>query len=845
MLRLAKFRETPIGVMLWLLIVVNSSIALVLAGAGLLVYQRYEQNREAVIDITTEAEVLAESSTAALSFEDSKAARATLAPLHVDPDVVQAILFDRKGEVFATYERAGIKPDELIRSRRPDGVYREKNLVLTFQPVQFSGERIGTIFLSQTSDVNGELLKYLAIMALVFFASLGLALLLSSGMQGAIATPVRQLSEVARRITIEKNYSFRALPHGSAEIGILMASFNEMLSQIEKHDLARIATGELLRESEERYALAARGSNDGLWDWKMTTREIYFSSRWKQMLGYAESEILPDPEEWFSRIHAADSERVQSEIAAHREGSTREFASEYRMRHRNGSYIWMLSRGAAVRDEQGVAMRMAGSQTDITEGKIVDPLTGLPNRLYFLDRLSDALQKASSDRAGFAVLFIDIDRFKLVNDTLGHSAGDELLVGIARRLRGAVRSAGMNSADIAQSVVARLGGDEFAFLLGGIEHMAEATAVASGIIESLNAPFSIEGRQVFGGVSIGVAPGNSGVTPEEVLRNADTAMYHAKAQGKGRWAVFDEKMRDRAKARLEIETELHDALELEQFVLFYQPQVSVESGRVTGYEALVRWQHPTRGLLAPSEFISIAEETGLIVPLGLWVLSEACRQMSVWNRTFDTVAPLTISVNVSFHQLSGCDLVMEVRKALRETQLRPECLKLEMTESSVMSNADLAIDILRRLKGLGVGLEIDDFGTGYSSLSYFSRLPFDTVKIDRSFIKDLLNGGSESSEIVRTILDLARSMRMNVVAEGVETAEQFRALSKLGCDLCQGYYFSKPTSKDATEALIRERYEMRRTFTYLEASREAAPAVHADADFVSEIVSGERRPVLF
>ncbi len=822
------FAFASIRVKLWLLIVLNSSLALLLAGAGMLVYQTYVQRGEAARALIAQAGILAESSMAPLSFDDAKAARETLAALRGDSQIAEAAVYDRQGAAFARYSRGRLATDGSSVGVRPDGAYFEDGDALTFQPVRLHGERIGTIFLRSTSDVNRQLRRYLAIMLLVFVVSLGLAMFLSSGMQSVIATPIKELSHAARRVAAEKDFSVRVAAHSGAEIGILIDSFNEMLSEIQNRDLARKAAEELLRESEQRYALAARGANDGLWDWKLNTGEIYFSLRWKQMLGYGEGGIRPDPDEWFSRIHPSDRERVQCEIAAHRAGATSEFTSEYRMRHQNGLFIWMLSRGAVVRDENGGAIRMAGSQTDITQGKIGDPLTGLPNRLYFLDRLEDSIQKCTGGGSGFAVLFIDLDRFKLINDSLGHAAGDELLIGVSRRLKASVRGDGGGYERIGHNVVARLGGDEFAVLLNGIGQASEAAAVADRIVASLSTPFQIAGRQVFGTVSIGIAPGSSGNCPEDLLRNADTAMYYAKTKGKTRFEMFDEKMRDRAKARLEIETDLRKAIDLKQFVLFYQPQISLLSNRVVGYEALVRWQHPERGLVAPSEFIPVAEETGLIVPLGRWVLREACRQMAEWHRSFDVDPKPTISVNVSFRQLNDANLVDEVRKTMRETGLAPASLRLEMTESAIMSNSEMAMDVLRRLKEMGVGLEIDDFGTGYSSLSYLKRLPFDTVKIDQSFVRDLHATG-ESVEIVKTILDLARSMNMSVVAEGVETADQVEVLTSLGCKYAQGYYFSRPADKDSTQSLIRERYDLRRAFAQLKSTAEVSNGAETPA----------------
>ena len=650
-----------------------------------------------------------------------------------------------------------------------------------------------------------RLRQYVEIVCWVLLLSQALALLLSSRLVKTIAAPIAGLSSVARTISVERNYAVRAARRGGGEIGILIDSFNHMLSQIETHDLARKAAEELLRESEERYALAARGANDGLWDWKLSSGQVYFSSRWNQMLGYPAHDRWSDPEEWFGLIHSADRERVRTEIVAHCQGKTSEFVSEYRMHHSNGTFIWVLSRGIAVRNADGTAVRVAGSQTDITEGKVADTLTALPNRLYFLDKLECLFDSSCQGGRPFAVLFLDLDRFKLINDSLGHAAGDELLIAVAGRLRSSVRAGW----EARQSVVARFGGDEFAVLLGDLRDTADAEIVAQRILDQFVSPFRLEGHTVFASSSVGIALSCSGATPEDLLRNADTAMYRAKAAGKARYDVFDEKMRVRAVARLEIETGLRKAIDERQLILYYQPEMSVNENRVIGYEALVRWNHPERGVLPPSEFIPIAEDSDLIVLLGRWVLQEAVGQMAQWQRKFAFDPPLAISVNVSSRHLIDAGLVGDVERVLRETGLDARCLKLEITESSIMQDAEKSLATLRQLKLLGVGLEIDDFGTGYSSLSYLQRLPFDTVKIDRSFIKEL-GIGAESSEIVKTIVELARSLDMDVVAEGIETQDQLDTVATLGCEFVQGYYFAKPLGAPLTEELMQERSELQR-----------------------------------
>jgi diguanylate cyclase (GGDEF)-like protein/PAS domain S-box-containing protein len=808
--------NTSVRGKLWFLIVLNSGIALMLTGTSLFCYESLQQRGSAMRELSTRARIVAESSTAALSFGDKNAAAETLSMLRADSHVIDATIYDRNDRPFARYRSALASSGGPEFGPHSDGAYIENGAVLVFQPIRLKDQRIGTVFLKSTMDeVYFRLRQYVGIVCLVLVVPLGIALLSGSRIQKLMVDPITELSGAARRVAVEKNYSVRAVKHSEDEIGTLIDSFNHMLSQIEINELARKAAEENLRESEERYALAARGAKDGLWDWKLSSDRIYFSPRWNQMLGCPVSETWSDCEEWFSLIHPSDHHRVKSEIAAHLAGTTAEFVSEYRMRHVNGTFIWMLTRGIAVRNQNGRAIRMAGSQTDITEGKVADPLTGLPNRLYFIDRLENSIETAHQMGILFAVLFLDLDRFKLINDSLGHAAGDELLVEIAMLLRSTVRS----SDPIAVAglpVIARLGGDEFAVLLPGIRHQLDAEAVAGRIVSQIAAPFHVNGRQVFASVSIGISLSTSGNTPEDLLRNADTAMYHAKTSGKARFAVFDEKMRERAIARLETETDLRKAIDGQQLVLCYQPQVCLRDQRIIGYETLIRWNHPERGLLVPGEFIPLAEETDLIVALGRWVLKEACRQMAEWHRSVVCDPPLTVSVNVSFKQLTETDLVEEVRRVLAETGLHPGSLKLEMTESAIMANAENAVAMLQQLKDMGVGLEIDDFGTGYSSLSYLNKLPFDTLKIDRSFVMELAS--AESAEIVKTIVELARSMNMNAIAEGVETADQLQALIALGCRYAQGFYFSKPLGSEETYALMLEREDLKRAFAYLQTS---------------------------
>jgi diguanylate cyclase (GGDEF)-like protein/PAS domain S-box-containing protein len=594
----------------------------------------------------------------------------------------------------------------------------------------------------------------------------------------------------------------KALNLGANDYLTKPIDFPVALARIRTHVSYKKAE-EALRESEQRYALAARGANDGLWDWNLRNNVIYFSPRWKSMLGYQEAEIGNRPEEWLDRIHVADRERVKREIDVHQKGLTPQFESENRVQHKDGTFRWMLSRGLAVHDTSGKPLRMAGSQTDITSGKVADSLTGLPNRLLFIDRLERLIEHTKRHKDYlFAVLFLDLDGFKMINDSMGHVIGDQLLVGVANRLEKCLRVTDTVTRLEKLFTIARLGGDEFTILLDQIEDPSDATLVAERIMNALASPFTLDGKEIFTSASIGIALSSIGYDkPEDLLRDSDTAMYRAKSLGKARYEVFDVDMRASVIARLQLETDLRIALEHKEFQNFYQPIVSLDSGRIIGFEALLRWRHPTRGLLQPLDFIPVAEETGMIRELGWWNLEEACRQISAWNACRDGNPPLTISVNLSVKQFLQPNLVPEIGQLLRESGLSPDTLKLEITESSVMGDPSEAVEMLSQIKSLGVQLSVDDFGTGYSSLSYLQRFPVDTLKIDRSFTQALARGG-DGMEIVRTILPMAKSLRLNVIAEGVETGEQLAILRRLQCGYAQGFYFSEPVTAQEAGILL-------------------------------------------
>ncbi|MFN0123877.1 MAG: putative bifunctional diguanylate cyclase/phosphodiesterase [Blastocatellia bacterium] len=559
-----------------------------------------------------------------------------------------------------------------------------------------------------------------------------------------------------------------------------------------------------LRKSETRYALAARGANDGLWDWDLVTGEVYFSARWKEILGDETEEKVHTVGEWLDRIHPDDRGMVEAELTAHLEGNTRHFENEHRVRHGAGDFRWVLCRGLAVRGETGEALRMAGSLTDIsgrkkTERKLQhdavhDSLTGLPNRKMLMERLTRSLERTRrNSEYQFAILFLDLDRFKIVNDSLGHQAGDQLLLHITRKLGVILRPGDM---------VARLGGDEFVLLVDHLKEREQATTVAERIQKELSTPFKLNGNDLFSSASIGIAYSSPAYERAEYLiRDADIAMYRAKARGKARFALFDQEMHQRAVTLLHLENDLRHACQRQEFVIHYQPIITLDSGAILGFEALTRWIHPERGLVSPAEFIPLAEETGLINEIGAWVLHESCRQMVQWQQEIPQARDMLISVNLSVRQLEKPDLVEMVAGALVKTGLAASCLKLEITESAIMRNPEQAVARVRELRAMGVQVSIDDFGTGYSSLSYLHRFPINTLKIDRSFI-NRVSDQDEATEIIQTIILLAHKLNIEVIAEGVETIEQLNFLRHINCGYAQGFYYSRPVESGQAGQLI-------------------------------------------
>jgi len=585
-----------------------------------------------------------------------------------------------------------------------------------------------------------------------------------------------------------------------------------ILSHRVRYMLRGSETLDALLRSEARLGLTQRIAKIGNWEWRPGTNQFTASSELCRLVGIRPQDFERTFDAFLQLVHAEDRDRVE---AALKSILTRRVPCDidHRFVLPSGVDVTVNLQAEAVFDDQMKALSIVGTAQDITARKqseqeihrlaYFDSLTGLPNRVLFKDRVEQALLHARRYRTTLATIFLDLDRFKVINDTLGHNTGDLLLKSVAERLAESVRHSDSVSRAVDKEEnhsLARLGGDEFTVLLTNLRNVQDAGTVAYRIVESLAQPFTIEGREIFVTASVGIAifPVD-GDSVDDLLKNADSAMYHAKEQGRNNFQFYSSTLNAAANERVMLEGELRHALGREEFMVYYQPQVDLRTGGIIGAEALVRWQHPQRGLMPPAEFLPAAMDTGLIRAIDEWVLRTACRHNQAWQQRGKM--PVRVSVNVSNSLFHGNTLVSVVEEALSQTGLTPACLELELTESIAMHNVDASIVMLTTLKAMGVQLSIDDFGTGYSSLSYLQRLPISTVKIDQSFIKEVLTE-ARPSPIVRAIIAMAHSLNLVVIAEGVEQEAQRILLLEQGCDHAQGYLFGQPMTADAFASLL-------------------------------------------
>ncbi len=608
----------------------------------------------------------------------------------------------------------------------------------------------------------------------------------------------------------------RLLMHLEIDVNEMSRRFNAYLTTANEAVLSESLAGDEQEFRQDLATLQSMSLSQQEQAWAKELGRLFEEVVAGHATVYQDKQLLDGGVEDFARLRIALDDLLDDEIQQRAVEDIRSASSAATSRMKWFTWAAVALTGAALlllvpilrlaRQIADTERRLREREQQLRHDALHDSLTGLSNRALLTDRIEQCIERAKRHRDyRFALLFLDLDRFKVINDSLGHTVGDQLLVAIAQRLDGSLRSTDTVARDD-QEILARLGGDEFVVLLDDIRDDTDASRVAERILAELSPAFQLEGHEITASASIGIALSRTGYDrAEDMLRDADTAMYHAKAAGRSRYQVFDKPMHERAVQRLQLESDLGRALERQQFELLYQPIVSLKTARVTAFEALIRWNHPKRGVVSPADFIPVAEETGLIVPIGRWVLHEACRQLGAWREQLPSAEALTINVNIAKRQVSEGNLAQDVTKVLRGTGIDSQSLKLEITETVIMENHDSIMVVLEELKELGIRLQMDDFGTGYSSLSYLHRFPLDVLKIDRVFMSNL-DANVEYAAVVHAIVTLAHNLNMEVTAEGIETPEQLAQILALDCDYAQGFLFSKPLGATEAEAIIGKKF---------------------------------------
>jgi diguanylate cyclase (GGDEF)-like protein len=554
-----------------------------------------------------------------------------------------------------------------------------------------------------------------------------------------------------------------------------------------------------------------RRDGEGLWDWNLRSNRIHFSPRWVSLIGCQDQEVGNAPEDWFERVHPEDVDQLLRNIEAARGDGSSEFELRYRLRHKDGSYRWMSSRGLVVRNEAGEAISLTGTQSDVTVETVTDALTGLPNRLLLVDRVTRSIERAHRYKGfQFALLLIEVGRPAGVGRPSGVNGQDPLLSAVARRLETCLRVPDMMPSLRHNDLVARVKGDLFAVLLDGLKDLTHAKNVADRILAEILTPFTLNGHEVHVSAAIGIAVSATGyMHADDALRDAEIAVHRAQVLGGSHCEVFDTAILKSEEADLQLEGEFEAALQRREFELLYEPVVAIASNQIVGFEALVRWQHPVLGVLAPLDFIPIAERNGFIVPLGQWILREACRRLSEWQASIPIAQDLWIAVNVSSVQLRDPGFVDQVEQALHDTALPSRSLVLELTEGIAMENPTAVATLLMRLRAMGVRISVDDFGTGYSSFAYLRQFPVDALKIDRSFVR-CMDVDTDTAEIVGGLTTMAQRLGLHTIAEGVEKDTQLEMLTSLRCELAQGHLFAKALDAEGAVAIMKSGVAPRR-----------------------------------
>ena len=779
-------RSMSLRVKTILIAMVTSALALTISGMFFSLYDYQNAHQKADQEYKVIATILADRSKVSLEFLDKVSAADNLASLDAHKAITLACLFDVDNTLFASYHRNSYRPKRCPDSlpSQPDSdndTFKEIR-----EPVIFEDAVIGTLYLlADQGDLRETMFLHIATSIIIIGITLFITFLLAVRLQSFVTVPIKKLQDTAIKIRQSDNYALRADKTTEDELGNLVDAFNGMVAKIEHDNVA-------LRDSEERFRTLTASSPVGVFQTDEEGQYTYVNARWREITNIYDIHLTQ--ESWIKTLHPEERFQVLSRWRESLEKGD-EFRMEYRMLRDDGEDVNVICHAKPLYEGNGQIVGYLGSLSDISELKSVqlqleqlalyDPLTKLANRHLFRNRLEKAIKHAEREASMIALLFLDIDHFKKINDTMGHDQGDELLKAIAHRLRFCTRPG---------DTVARMGGDEFTILVPEINDNHEADAIARKVLDVLKVPIRLTGLEVIITTSIGISVGlKDAEDANALMKNADLAMYRAKAKGRDNYQFFSDEMNVELSRQLALEAELRIALQQEQFELYYQPQINLNDGTLVGYEALLRWKHPEKGFIPPSEFIPVAEDSGLILPLGEWVIQHACLDIKQFIKEGLLPGDGHVAVNISPRQFHDPNLVTVIKDMIDSAGIESKHLQVEITENLLMENVEATIATLNMLKELGIILAIDDFGTGYSSLNYLKRLPIHVLKVDRSFVMDI-PADKDDMEITSAVIAMAHKLGLTVVAEGVEIVEQAEFLKENQCDFAQGFYYGKPMS---------------------------------------------------
>ena len=791
-----RLSNLSIGSKLILLSLATSLIGLIATIAAIAAYDQYSMRSVIREEFSVLANVIANRSSAAVVFEDAALAQNNLGALQYRSSIVLGCIYRADSEkvgapiLLANFHVSEEQTCPPVQTPTAQIMDIGRRYLEVLQPIELDNATVGVLFLRASLDETyGRQQQKLLIMIPVVIIAAAIAVLIGTLLSRHISHPLKMLGKAAALVAEYDNYSIRADKFSDDEVGQVVDSFNHMLSVIEREDAN-------LRESEEKFRLISESSKVGIFQLDRHGNCIYANEEMCKISGLGGDVLLEQG--WLNAVHPDDKRRIaeQFQLLIHKNAGHTNI--DCCLMLPDGTLKWVTGDVAPMVDMNNEQIGFLGTLSDISELKqaydqleqmaFYDTLTGLANRRLFRNRLEHMLGNIPRTGAGVALILIDLDHFKHVNDSMGHDSGDALLTVVSERLKHCVRFT---------DTVARLGGDEFAVILPNVPDTLTVSAIADKILLALSKPVLLDDQEMSISASLGIsmAPEDSN-SAEVLIKNADLALYKAKDEGRNNFKFFTAEMNTLLVKHLNTVQQLRVAIDQQSFMLQYQPQIDLISGQLVGFEALVRWPHPERGMVSPAEFIPVAEETSLIIPLGRWILRTACRQMRELSDAKLINNRAVMAVNLSVKQFEDIQLVKFIGETLIEFGLRPAQLELELTESMLMENLEDTVDLLNNLKALGVGLSIDDFGTGYSSLGYLKRLPVNVIKVDRSFVMDIPRD-TDDMEITAAVIAMAHKLRYKVVAEGIETDQQYKFLRESGCDYGQGYFFSPPLSADA------------------------------------------------